>query len=275
MESKIQLPFSPRLQMKKLKAQASEKHQLMLENFKEIQTVGYPEYKILKGISAETTEICTCCVFILYSKSNPNYFFGHFNSVNYSINSIERNLFKDDFKEILEFLASKGLSITCYEAIIVGGDKSFFNEIKKYLLSLEVKIVASYCDNYQELELDDSLKSKDIIFDHTTHKVTIFSAGFPRQVLTLSNLHQTFEGDFFKKKRRLEELSQKLITYDSDDPIQEEALTGQTMPDDTDISSDEEHLIKSIKTSTDDVADDADNSTEEEEDLAPKSVPDR
>ncbi|WP_131783544.1 hypothetical protein [Legionella gresilensis] len=166
------------------------------------EVVKFPEYKILNGSNAATHNEFTCCVFILFSRSNPIYFLGHFNSVNYGES---RNLFHNDFQEILTHISANRLSLDSYEAILIGGDKSLFEAISNYLSSLNIKITASYFDNYHAHAsvLDDALLAKHVIFDYNNYRAYIYSAEFPNQVLPLSNSHVTFERDFSFQKGML------------------------------------------------------------------------
>ncbi|STX28258.1 Uncharacterised protein [Legionella beliardensis] len=199
--------LSSTISIRSLRNNALEKYESERKNFQEIEVISFPAYKILNGVSSETRDVCSCCIFIIYSKSNTTYFFGHFNSIEYILPSGPRNLLNDDFKEIMGYLKDSPLPVDTYEAILIGGEQRLFDAIAAYLSSQNIKITASYHDNYNQLALDDTLQTKSIIFNHTTHKVTIFSGVLPKQTLILDNAHLTFKDNFQEKKEELEKLT--------------------------------------------------------------------
>lgn len=176
-------------------AMNAEMERLSIEKYsqyKGIVHLGDSKIEILEAPFAKTKGISSCCAFAIYCDSSPKYIFGHIPS------------FKDGFSDYMRL--DKTLArITddqpgTYKAIIIGGSKNTLQQISQFLLKRDVKLSASYYDDFcRESQLEESICAKNLIYDHTQKSTTVLSTEFLRlgyQLTINTGDHLDFEKNF-------------------------------------------------------------------------------
>jgi hypothetical protein len=156
---------------------------------REKTVIFFPQFRA-QDIIAITPDVATCCVIILYNNENK-YVLGHFNSINYENMNASRNLFRDDFPEMIKALQGN----SPIQAIVIGGDQCFFKHIIEFLETTSVSLTASYLDEHGSNHIAENLTMKTVMFEPRKKVATVFSPSLSEAEIILSHQHFRLAND--------------------------------------------------------------------------------
>jgi len=155
---------SEKIETSKTISEKLSDYERALSNLKNFSYVSFPEGKILETISY-TADIDRCCAFVIFNEAKQ-YILGHFNSESYENKGTTIDLFKDKIPNLLLELKKVNHDTSPLKAILVGGNKRFFNKTKAFLSNeCKIQIIGTYLDEYDTSNfIEPSLYQKTLIF---------------------------------------------------------------------------------------------------------------
>lgn len=153
-----------------------------------LNVVSFPETQILMN-EAITMGITSCCALILFNQGS-HYLFGHYPSASFRKNNIDISLW-DELAQARTALEKQDN----LKAVLVGGDRVLFYDIKAYLERMQVQVISSYLDDYNNAQVEESLCDKALFFDPKTKTAIVYSPAFLKGYAILTNKHLTIYDD--------------------------------------------------------------------------------
>lgn len=111
-----------------------------------------------------TTDIDSCCAFVIFN-DQKQFIMGHYPSRIFYFKGKQYDLFATVLPQLLQEFKLQNKSEARLQALLVGGNTNFFNELHEYLKECKIQIVGTYLDRFDKHNfIEISLYNKTLAF---------------------------------------------------------------------------------------------------------------